>query len=583
MPSRWIEFVRDFANRNNLTYGCALSTPACKEEYRKKYGVSKKVSQKKERERMGEEDVRSRKVGQAEAEEKKRLVELSRMMGEDTKRATPADEMVKALREAGKDPSAYLEMLKKRPLVVPPGVHSVPLTYKPKAISQVPPKPKKTKKILVIEEDEPEQKGVSLEITEMEAPEPAPAPTKRSRGRPKKYATAEEAKKAKYAQTNASKRRKKEKMKGGAVPPGDLPAQNDGPPTISPEELRILAEQERMRRRRRRDLEDDWESYREEIEANITPFDPVGIVHSLDRVRSLLQELPPDFIQTIRPELIGYLNQIQSVGQGRPRVLRAVQQVRNDLGEPLGQGRKKKMKGGMNIVDKLRERESGDDSELTRDIRYLVSLLSGVNPDAIKTEEDYYEAKAKTAEFFREYYLNVKRKFPDAEMNPLIQKLLQTGANIQSSLNEKLTEMRERERYGRGRGGAVGTAYVNQGTNPRGVIGGRKAPPVPPPRAERERPTPPPPPIQRPPPLQRADVVNLINSVINHANNVERDFRNGVNDPEMPYENDREFLLDGMRAFVRVVQRFPHLVSQEERRAFLWRVEQVIEMLPGGR
>jgi hypothetical protein len=57
MPNRWTEFVKAFAAKKDLTYGCALSTPACKEEYKKMYGATKKVSQKKERETMGGEDM----------------------------------------------------------------------------------------------------------------------------------------------------------------------------------------------------------------------------------------------------------------------------------------------------------------------------------------------------------------------------------------------------------------------------------------------------------------------------------------------------------------------------------------------
>lgn len=57
MPNRWTEFVKAYAAKKDLTYGCALSTPACKEEYKKMYGASKKVSQKKERETMGGEDM----------------------------------------------------------------------------------------------------------------------------------------------------------------------------------------------------------------------------------------------------------------------------------------------------------------------------------------------------------------------------------------------------------------------------------------------------------------------------------------------------------------------------------------------
>ena len=32
--SKWVEHIKDFAKRNNLTYGCALSDPKCSEEYR---------------------------------------------------------------------------------------------------------------------------------------------------------------------------------------------------------------------------------------------------------------------------------------------------------------------------------------------------------------------------------------------------------------------------------------------------------------------------------------------------------------------------------------------------------------------
>ena len=253
MPNRWIEFVKEFASKNNLTYGCAVSTPACKEEYRKKYGVGKKVSQKKEREQMGEEEVRGKKVRSAEEEERKRLVEMSRMMGEDVKPARPTDLMVQALREAGKDPSAYLEMLKKRTLVVPPAVRATPIQYKPKAITEVPPKPKRK---LIIEEEEPEQ-NITMEIAEV-------APAKRSRGRPKKYATAEEAKKAKYAQTTASKRRKKEKMKGGAVPPGDRPDRSSTNATEDRERLaRMMADEDEMG-----DIEEEYLALMEDFRTN---------------------------------------------------------------------------------------------------------------------------------------------------------------------------------------------------------------------------------------------------------------------------------------------------------------------------
>lgn len=47
MPSRWVEFVKEFARKNNLSYGCALSKPECSAEYRKKYGTPKRKSKAK--------------------------------------------------------------------------------------------------------------------------------------------------------------------------------------------------------------------------------------------------------------------------------------------------------------------------------------------------------------------------------------------------------------------------------------------------------------------------------------------------------------------------------------------------------
>lgn len=62
MTNRWIEFVKKWAKDNDTTYGCALSQPACKTEYQKKYGNRKKLTQKKEQEIMGAEDILSKKL-----------------------------------------------------------------------------------------------------------------------------------------------------------------------------------------------------------------------------------------------------------------------------------------------------------------------------------------------------------------------------------------------------------------------------------------------------------------------------------------------------------------------------------------
>lgn len=54
--SKWTDFVKAFAAKRNLSYGCALSNPDCSIEYRAKYGLAKKVTAKKEQEQMASED-----------------------------------------------------------------------------------------------------------------------------------------------------------------------------------------------------------------------------------------------------------------------------------------------------------------------------------------------------------------------------------------------------------------------------------------------------------------------------------------------------------------------------------------------
>ena len=70
--NRWTNWVKEFASKNNLSYGCALSTPECKEQYRAKYGNRKKLTQKKEREMMGAEDKDAPNIQLTIAEEPKK-------------------------------------------------------------------------------------------------------------------------------------------------------------------------------------------------------------------------------------------------------------------------------------------------------------------------------------------------------------------------------------------------------------------------------------------------------------------------------------------------------------------------------
>ena len=53
--NKWIEHVRDFAKRNSVSYGCAISMPECKTSYTKGETEAKqvkKIVRKKERKRQ---------------------------------------------------------------------------------------------------------------------------------------------------------------------------------------------------------------------------------------------------------------------------------------------------------------------------------------------------------------------------------------------------------------------------------------------------------------------------------------------------------------------------------------------------
>ena len=72
MPNQWVDHVKKFAADNNLSYGCALSMPECKESYRAKYGVSKKLTKKQNIEKMEAEDFDAPNMKLVIKEKKKR-------------------------------------------------------------------------------------------------------------------------------------------------------------------------------------------------------------------------------------------------------------------------------------------------------------------------------------------------------------------------------------------------------------------------------------------------------------------------------------------------------------------------------
>ena len=164
--SKWTDFVKDFARRNNMTYGCALSNPACSSEYRDKNPKLTK-KEKKEGESMGAEEQTGvvNKELHKKAEHKKRVVTLKARVNK---------------KQVDK------ELLEKYPALA-------------------------------------ENKQMGAE--DKDAPQSAPAPPSRvptssakKAGRPKKYTTEEEAKEAKKVKTIESNKRRAEAKKASKTP-----------------------------------------------------------------------------------------------------------------------------------------------------------------------------------------------------------------------------------------------------------------------------------------------------------------------------------------------------------------------------
>jgi hypothetical protein len=155
--NRWTDFVKSFATKNKLSYMCALSTPECKIEYREKHGNPKKLSQKKEREMMGQEEALTKSKIK---KQKEKVVSLSNKV-----------DKVRAEKE--------IEKMGKEDVNVATPTQPVKKRGRPKKVKLIEP--------AVIE--------------------------KKSRGRPKKYATAEEANKMKGVKTMEALKRRQAKAR----------------------------------------------------------------------------------------------------------------------------------------------------------------------------------------------------------------------------------------------------------------------------------------------------------------------------------------------------------------------------------
>jgi len=180
--TNWTDFVKSFAKANNTTYGCALSDPACSAGYRKKFGNKKPLGKNKERELMGMEDInRAGRTFKQEKDFKKRKVEMKSKLN----KSQVQKQLLETTGMMAEDINQFVPVQDLAGNFVP-----------------VPAEPVKKKRGRPSKKQGEE--NITMEIKEI-----------KKRGRPKKYATAEEARKAKIANTIAgAKRRKEEKGKG---------------------------------------------------------------------------------------------------------------------------------------------------------------------------------------------------------------------------------------------------------------------------------------------------------------------------------------------------------------------------------
>lgn len=71
MPNAWITFVKEWAVKHKMSYGCALSNPMLKRDYQIKKGKTNPVHTEIEQFKMNDEDVASRRLEEVTREKKK--------------------------------------------------------------------------------------------------------------------------------------------------------------------------------------------------------------------------------------------------------------------------------------------------------------------------------------------------------------------------------------------------------------------------------------------------------------------------------------------------------------------------------
>jgi hypothetical protein len=181
----WTDFVKSYAKANNISYGCALSEPDCSASYKRKYGVKKPLGKKKELESMGAEDIN--RIIAPPKQTPQRKQQTSTLKQKLNKKNTQ-NQLVETIGMMAED------------------INRNPIQDIAGNFIDVPAKKSKGGRKKG-SKNKPKGENITMVIEEVVQP--------KGRGRPKKYATAEEARKAKIANTIAGAKKRKEKRSEG--------------------------------------------------------------------------------------------------------------------------------------------------------------------------------------------------------------------------------------------------------------------------------------------------------------------------------------------------------------------------------
>lgn len=209
MANRWTNYVKQWAKKKGMSYGCALSQPQLKKDYRKAYPTKEQERFREgvERGEMEDEDINVTDDGdQVRKQLQSYSNELASLRQKQKKK--PTQKSKENMSMAQEDLlSRRLREENKREELERSEMGKEDKRKKPAKINK--------ERMSMIQEDLLSQnlRGVNTPAKAKKVNTPPPAPPAKKKGRPKKYETAEEARRMRIEKTKESNKRMREKRK----------------------------------------------------------------------------------------------------------------------------------------------------------------------------------------------------------------------------------------------------------------------------------------------------------------------------------------------------------------------------------